>query len=83
VKLTKTQQRIVVIALDMEPEPFSPTQMGMALGYQQVSASSRMVPHIRRLMEEDAISKKKLGHNKVEYHLTDMGRAEAQRLKNA
>jgi hypothetical protein len=47
----KTEQRVLDEA-EKIGQPFTPTQMGMALGYAQVSASSRVAPAIKVLTAE-------------------------------
>lgn len=69
-KLTNSEQEIVKLAGNhFAGGAFTPTQMGMAMGHPQVSASSRVAPMLRSLVTKGVLVKEKLGHNRAEYRL--------------
>jgi hypothetical protein len=48
--LTKFETRVLKTAMTLEGS-FTPTALGMAMGYEQTAASSRVAPALRTLLE--------------------------------
>lgn len=65
---TKTDHIAAIMGLFETPETeLSPTEIGLALGYEHVNASSRVGPYLRLLVEMGKLVKHKRGHNVVRY----------------
>lgn len=71
-KYTDAQRRLLDTAREQfGTSAFTPTQIGMALGHNQVFASSRVADHLRILVEAGALIKTKTGHNRATYSIVE------------
>lgn len=48
----------------------TPTEIGMHMGFEQVSASSRVAPSLRRLLELSKVTKKSHADRSVTYQIS-------------
>ena len=64
-KLTKFEKRVLDQA--KTEGTFTPTSLGMALGFDQRAASSRVAAALRMLTEAGILSKTVVRHNSVTY----------------
>lgn len=71
--LTKPERRLLTKAKEWGTEEFTPTEIGLALGYEHCRASSKVAPAVRRLTEMGALTRRQIAHNRVTYRLTDSG----------
>lgn len=72
-KLTKAETRVLNMARQMGT-PFTPTELGMKLGYQQNRASSRVAPQLKSLTDSGHLDRS--GHGKsTTYEVTLFGAA--------
>lgn len=55
-------------------DDFTPTMLGMAMGYEHAKAASRVAPALRSLRERQYVSRREVKHNVVTYTVTDAGR---------
>lgn len=67
-KLTSSETRVLEMAREMGT-PFTPTEIGMKLGYAQNRASSRVASQLRRLTELNMLAKTGTG-KAVTYEIT-------------
>lgn len=67
-RLTALETKVLDKALEMD-QPFTPTEIGVALGYAQQQASSRVAPALKRLVETRCMKKNKTSHSRVTYEV--------------
>lgn len=72
VKLTKVESKVLDAARQLGT--FTPTQLGLAMGYAHVQASSRVAPALRALHAHGLLSREQIGHNRVTYRVTPTSR---------
>lgn len=72
VKLTKTESRVLDMAKTLGA--FTPTQLGLKLGYPHVQASSRVAPALRALHGHGLLFREQTGHNRVTYRVVTENR---------
>lgn len=66
IKLKKSEQAVLDKVKELGDE-VTPTQVGMALGYPHVRASSRVAPALKALTEAGLLVRRKITHNMVTY----------------
>ena len=69
-KYTEAQRRLLDTARDnFGDRPFTPTQIGVLLGYAEVFAASRVASTLRIFVADGVLLKNKTGHNKATYRI--------------
>lgn len=70
----KKSERAALAAAEPLGDDFTPTMLGMALGYEHAKAASRVAPALRSLRDRGHVERRVIKHNVVTYRLTDAGR---------
>jgi len=73
-KLTKAEKRVLDKAREMGT-PFTPTEIGMKLGYEQTRASSRVAPQLKSLTASGKLERSGTG-KATTYEVTLFGVSE-------
>lgn len=70
-KLRKSEQKALDAAKALEGEHFTPTMLGIAMGYEHAQAASRVAPALRTLHGLGLVTKTVIRHNLVTYQVAE------------